>query len=51
VKYCSEECKIKGTRAYYKKKKKNNSATLSEVSRLAREEGLSYGQYVLKHGL
>jgi predicted nucleic acid-binding Zn ribbon protein len=61
-KYCSEECKKKGiqmnNKKFYEnlrkekeKRQKKNAMVLSEISRLAREEGLTYGQYVLKHGL
>ncbi len=53
-KYCSEECKMKAqemqTVRYYKKDKKETSS-LSEIAKKATEEGLTYGQYCIKHGL
>lgn len=33
------------------KVKKMPGHELAEINRLAREEGLSYGKYVVKHGL
>lgn len=34
-----------------KKKKKSNMKSIAEIDRLAKEEGLTYGQYVAKYGV
>ena len=65
--YCSVECRKKGNKAksneyakYYRKiskiKKKANlvitrRSTASEIARVAKEVGLSYGYYVAYNGL
>lgn len=49
-KYCSEECKNKA-RAHTKKRgRPKKKLTLAEIDRLAKAEGLTYGQYVSKYG-
>lgn len=66
-KYCSNECKRKGKSKYeydyhkdqYKKpkaetkpqKKKKPALSIAEINKLARAEGLNYGQFVGKYGL
>lgn len=59
VKYC-DECRRKGEEeaikyAYQKRveqmRAKRNGPSIEEVVREANKEGLSYGQYVAKHGL
>ena len=66
-KYCSNACALKlnskkqmeENREQYKKPKaeekpkviKKKVLSLDEVAKLAREAGLTYGQYVAKHGL
>lgn len=48
-KYCCDECRIK---AYQKRptRRKKPKLSLAEVNALAREEGLTYGQYFAKYG-
>ena len=52
-KYCSKECRLyaNGRLGKKPKMKKTPSFTLSQVARLSREAGLSYGQYVQKYQL
>lgn len=55
-KYCSKKCyyvsKIRyGGSRYKSGKKTKNNSDLVDIDRLAREEGLTYGQYVAKYGL
>ena len=65
-KYCCEECRREGnrrkvresSRIYYAQKKMSKTKKidtgkmgLAEIGKKAREEGLSYGEYVFKHGL
>lgn len=48
-KYCTEDCRLA---AYGRRKKKeSNTLALANINQLAREAGLSYGQYVAKMGL
>lgn len=54
--YCSDACKIKGryqSRFDVKKEatRHENMRDIKYIAKLAREEGLSYGQYVSKHRL
>ena len=48
-KYCTDECRFI-TNGHKKRKSKKN-VNLSEINKLAREAGLSYGQHVAKMGL
>lgn len=65
-KYCCEECRREGnrrkvresSRIYYARKKLSHAArpdggkmSLAEINQKARDEGMSYGPYVAKHGL
>lgn len=55
-KYCSEECKKNNRVKFYQPKDNarntaKHTASLSEISAKANEEGLTYGQYVAKYGL
>ena len=45
-KYCCAEHGIKANNKKRYKKKMHQSTSLSEVARLAREQGLTYGQYM-----
>lgn len=48
-KYCSAECERKATSKSAKKSgRKNKMLSLVEICKLAKEEGLTYGQYVVK---
>ena len=57
--FCSDECRrqqlLKQQREYRLRKKANgvkkSQLSLAEIERLARAEGISYGQYVVKHRL
>ena len=51
--YCSEECKKNNKVKYYqpKKAKKEKVTSLDDIALKAREEGLTYGQYVVKYRL
>lgn len=55
AKYCSEECSREAIRRREReereKKKAAKGLTLSEVARLAREAGMSYGEYVAAEGI
>ena len=46
-KFCSDKCRL----IAYKKRKSKNDNGLDQITKLAREAGLSYGQYVNKMGL
>ena len=48
-KYCSDDCRLKANGKRYRKKKL--AKELSSVENLAREAGMTYGQYVAKYGL
>lgn len=52
-KYCCAECRVLATNTKTRKNvfTKEPSVNIETVTRLAREEGLSYGQYVAKHNL
>jgi len=57
-KYCSHDCaraaakiKDKIRREQQKKKKVKSGMKIAEIDKLARAEGLTYGQYVALHGL
>ena len=50
-KYCSDECRVLSYKGKRKKPKRQTALSIQEVSKLAREAGLSYGQYVAKMGL
>lgn len=47
--YCSDECKRKAEGKPPKAKRKK-VLSIDEVARLAKKEGLTYGQYVVKYG-
>lgn len=49
--YCSEECRIKAGNRKNRRRKSQKTIKLEQVAKLAREAGLSYGQYVAKMGL
>ena len=57
VKYCSDVCRKEGNRRnaaersrspYDKTEKEKRPDRIAEINKLAREAGLSYGQYVAK---
>lgn len=54
--YCSDECRhqvqLEQKRRYREKKNRNHKRDLSltNLAALARNEGLTYGQYVAKYG-
>lgn len=51
-KYCSTICRQKANGRYVKKSRpKKASLSLEAIAKLARAEGLSYGQYVMKYGI
>ena len=50
-KYCTKECRLLANNRLKKRKKKNVNVGIVEVTRLANEAGLTYGQYVAKYGL
>lgn len=47
--YCCYECRIASYRG--KSLRKSNAEKIAKINQLARDEGLSYGQYVAKYGL
>lgn len=49
--YCSEECKLIANNKKKPIKRKAPSMTAGEIGAMARQEGLSYGQFVAKYGL
>lgn len=49
-KYCSEDCRMIANRRKKNKALKHNKS-IEQIAKLAREAGLSYGQYVQKMGL
>ena len=63
--YCSEKCRKEGTNRYIterrnllygndlkdEKPKEKPKLSIGEISVLARKEGLTYGQYIVKHNL
>ncbi len=55
-KYCSAECQRKARKLGISKAtpmspRKKRPSTLAEVERKSREEGMSYGEYVVKYGI
>ena len=56
AKYCSPACEAeamrrKKTADKARTKREGTALSLSAIAAMAREEGLSYGQYVAKHGI
>lgn len=51
-KYCSDECRRKAERNSTQKKsgRKKKPLSIDDIVKLAKKEGLSYGQYVDKYG-
>lgn len=47
-KYCCDECRRVGIKENQQKRK---AKELCDIAKAAKAEGLSYGQYCLKHGL
>ena len=49
--YCSDECKSKYASGRDKKRvRKKKPLSIAEINRLAKAEGLTYGQYIVKYG-
>ena len=47
-KLCSEECKRERIKLQKQKQKPNNNKSIVEISKKAKEMGLSYGEYVAR---
>ena len=48
--YCSDKCKREAEGKPVKKATRKKVLSLDEVVRLAKAEGLTYGQYIVKYG-